>query len=132
MTQRVVLCEEGGDRKVTTTTAGTTELLDVALRDSSGNIIEGVQTSFSHGQKGSIETSAVQMTTSSIVAQRGVLVKAATGNEGTVYVGNSNGVTASTGFELIAGESVVVPVNNANLVYLVADRSNQKVFYIVC
>lgn len=93
------------------------------------------QASFDHGSKSSISTSAVQITASSISAKKGVVVKAANANTGTVYVGNSdvtNGsVDATDGFELGAGESITVPTTNANLVYVIGSAASQKVFWFV-
>jgi hypothetical protein len=90
---------------------------------------------FDHGSKSSIGTSAVQMTESSITAKQGIVVKAARGNTGVVYVGNSD-VTADTvddtdGFELSGGESVTIPVNNANKVYVRASASGQRVYWVL-
>jgi hypothetical protein len=48
---------------------------------------------FDHGRKSAIGTTAVQLTTTSTHAPRGVQIKAAVGNSGVVYVGNSD-VTA--------------------------------------
>ena len=94
----------------------------------------GVQSSFEHGRKSSISTSAVQITANSTTAEHGVLVKAANDNSGIVYVGNSdvtNDTTDATdGFELGAGESIVVPVDNANKVYVIGSAAGQKVFWV--
>lgn len=93
----------------------------------------GTQTSFDHGSKSAIGTTAVQMTTTSVVAKKGVLVKAANANTGTVYVGNSDvtagGTDATDGMELGAGEWTMVEVNNVNLIYLIASGVGQKVFF---
>lgn len=107
--------------------------------DSAGNLkvaTSGASTlsTLDHGAKSSVGTSAVQMTASSITASKGVLVKAANSNTGIVYVGNSD-VTANTtdatdGFELVSGESVFIEVSNANLIYLRASASGQKVFFL--
>ena len=91
---------------------------------------------FFHGRKSSVGTSAVQLTSTSTDASRGVLVKAADDNSGTVYVGNSSSVTADSadatdGFPLAAGEAVLVKVNNASRVYLIGSASGQKVFWLV-
>jgi len=62
------------------------------------------------------------------------LVKAANANTGIVYVGNSD-VTANTadatdGFELAAGESVMIEIDNPNKIYVFASVANQKVFWL--
>lgn len=92
------------------------------------------QATFNHGRKSTIGTTAVRIIVASTVAKHGVLVKAANDNTGTIYVGNSN-VTADTtdatdGFELGAGESVTVPINNANKIYVIGSVAGQKVFWV--
>lgn len=89
---------------------------------------------FTTGAKSAIGTSAVQITTTSIACKQGVLVKASSTNTGIVYVGPS-GVTASTanatdGMELLAGESFVLPVDNANKVYAIASAPGQKIYFV--
>ncbi len=91
---------------------------------------------FNTGSNLSVTGTASQMTATSLVADFGVLIKASNTNGGTIYVGNSLSVTAGTtaatdGFELGGGESILVKVNNANLIYLIANTGTQKAFYIV-
>ena len=90
---------------------------------------------FDHGSNRDVDTAAEQITTTSIVASKGVEVKAASSNTDIIYVGNSD-VTAGTtdatdGFELTAGESIFVPVDNANKVYVIASAVNQIVYFLV-
>ena len=87
----------------------------------------GTQLSFNHGQV-TVGTLAVQLPSAG--AAKGVLVKAHKGNSGTVYIGNSNAVSTTTGFELAAGEAVVIEVNNANLIWVIADTADQKVSWV--
>lgn len=80
------------------------------------------------------EATAVQITSTSRRCERGVTVKASASNTGIVYVGNSdvtNGTANSTdGFELSAGESVTVEVNNVNKVYIIGTDVNHRVSWI--
>jgi len=92
------------------------------------NLYNEIGTSFAHNQT-SVGTSAVQL--ASNTSTKGVLVKAKSTNTGIIYVGNSSGVTSSTGFELLAGEAVLVPVNNSNLIYCIASASSQAVCLLV-
>jgi hypothetical protein len=85
------------------------------------------QSSFNHGQV-TVGTSAVQLPNA--IASKGVLVKAHKGNSGIVYVGNSNAVTTSTGFELAAGEAIDIEVDNANRIWLIADGPGQTVSWV--
>lgn len=87
---------------------------------------QAVQSSISSGQA-TVGTVAVQLT--SIVLKQGVIIKAANSNSGTIYLGTS-GVTASTGFELGAGESVTLPITNTNLIYAIANTTSQIISFI--
>jgi len=58
-----------------------------------------------------------------------VTVKANNANSGTVYVGLT-GVTTSTGFELGAGESVSLPVDNTNRIFVIASAASQTISYV--
>lgn len=59
----------------------------------------------------------------------GVWVRAHGGNTGLIYVG-MNPVTNLTGFVLAQGESVFIPVSNANLVYVDCATNGDGVSYI--
>ena len=93
------------------------------------------KTSVKTGSKNSIGGSAVQMYTSTYPLRVGITVKASVVNAGRIYVGTSSAVTPNTsadndGFELAAGESHFIPVNDLNKVWLVASQSGQKAFYL--
>ena len=90
---------------------------------------------FDHGRKSGVGTSAVQLVASSAPATRGVLVRASHDNSGTVSVGNSTSVTIDSsdttdGMPLAPGESLLIKVDNANKVYVIANATGQKVFYL--
>jgi len=94
-----------------------------------------VSSTFTTGRKSGIGTTPVQVTTSSVTAINGVQIKAADTNTDKVYVGIS-GVTADTadatdGYPLAPGDALLVPVSNANAVYVVASSGSQKVFWVV-
>lgn len=74
-----------------------------------------------------IGTSQSQLTSNAIMLS--VTVKALDGNSGTIYVG-TNGVTPSTGFELGAGESISLAVDNTNRLYAIASVAGQKICVI--
>ena len=61
-------------------------------------------------------------------AIRSVTIKALSTNTVAVYIGGS-GITVS-GFELLAGESVSLDVNNLNLVYCISGSASQIIRYI--
>jgi len=85
------------------------------------------QPSFSHGQI-TVGTTATQLP--SAPAVKGVLVKAHRDNTGKVYIGNSSSVSTTNGFELAAGEALTVEVNNANLIWVIADSADQKISWV--
>lgn len=58
-----------------------------------------------------------------------VTVKALNGNSAVVYVGVS-GVDTSNGFELNAGESISLSIDNTNRLYVIASDINQKICLI--
>jgi hypothetical protein len=66
---------------------------------------------------------------SSTTVQEGVTVKALSGNGGTVYVGDSS-VSASSGFELAAGEQVFLVVSDLANVYVDVDTGGEGVSFI--
>jgi len=75
-----------------------------------------------------VGVTAVQLPSNSL--KNSVNVKSSESNTGIIYVGNSNAVTTTTGYELSAGESITLPINNSNLIYLISDSTNQIISYI--
>lgn len=99
------------------------------------NRVPGIASnSFDHGRKSSIGTSAVQLTATSIDCLRGVVIKAANANTGTLYVGNSDvtadSADATDGFELGSGESAFVEIDDVSKVYVIASAASQKAFWM--
>lgn len=90
--------------------------------------IVDTQADFSHNQT-TIGTEAVQLIAASTPCKKGVLVKALSTNSGIVYVGKT-GVTTGTGYELTAGEVVMIEADNVNKVYGIASAADQKVCWI--
>jgi hypothetical protein len=92
-------------------------------------------TRFDHGRKSAIGTTAVQLTTTSVHAPRGVQMKAAVSNSGTVYVGNSDvtagAADATDGFPLGAGDALFVPIDDPSKIYLVGTAAGQVVYFVV-
>ena len=89
---------------------------------------------FDHGRNSDVDTTAEQLTATSVRCSRGVVVKAANSNTGTIYVGNSdvtaNSADATDGFELGAGESVTIEVDDVNKLYVIASAANQVVYWL--
>jgi uncharacterized Zn-binding protein involved in type VI secretion len=92
---------------------------------SNGDVLTGAAT-FATNQL------SVGSTTVSLPLQpvtRMVTVKAHNGNLGNVYIGGSS-VAPNSGFELGAGESLTILVDNANKVYCIASPSGQRISWI--
>jgi hypothetical protein len=86
-----------------------------------------------HGSK-TVGTTSAQMTTiGTRELAKGVLVKAAAANTGTVYVGSeavtAAGADSNSGFPLAASESLFIPTDELNL-WIVGSAADQKVFWI--
>ena len=62
-----------------------------------------------------VTNTAVQLPSTAYA--QGVIVQALAANSATVVIGGS-GVTTGNGFQLAQGQSVTLPVNNSNLVYV--------------
>jgi len=112
--------------RITYTSTGSINALDVSTNDS--------KDAFLSGSVGSIGTASTSITATSTPLYNGVTIKAANANTGTVYVGNID-VTAGTatstdGFELGAGESMTIEVNDLNKIYLIGSAAGQKVFWL--
>lgn len=82
-----------------------------------------------HGALGSIGTTALQLTTNAAPLNLGVRIKALAGNTNKVYVGLT-GVTTATGFELSAGNDVLVPCKDASTIFVVGGATGQEVRFI--
>lgn len=89
---------------------------------------------FEHGHNSDVDTTAEQMINTTFQANRGVVVKAANNNTGIIFVGNSDvtadSADATDGFELGAGESITIEVDNPNKIYVIASAVNQGVYWI--
>jgi len=90
---------------------------------------------FSTGANGDVDTTAEQLITTSIAPSVGILIKASNTNTGIIYVGGA-GVTAGTtdatdGFELNAGESLMVEGRDADEIYVIASANNQRLSFLV-
>lgn len=97
--------------------------------------MEEINYQFRHGQNSDVDTSAEQLTATSFHTRKGVVVKAADANSGTIYVGNSSSVTANSadatdGFELGAGQSITIEIDDPSKIYVIASAANQKVFWL--
>ena len=82
------------------------------------------------GQKTVATGTATAITAITHDCRRGVLIKALAANDATVYLGMT-GVTVSTGFELSAGESVVLPHLKASEIFAITTGTQNICFVII-
>ena len=82
-------------------------------------------------QNTDIDATAEQLTATSYPATRGVLLYAPSTNSGSVFVGNSSAVLTTTGIRIEAGKSLLVKVNNANLIFVIGSAANQALDVLV-
>lgn len=110
-----------------------TKNLKVNIAGAAEGALGGAISTFDTGSKSAIGASALQLIVASVPTHFGVIIKAANGNTGTVYVGNADitagSADATDGFELGAGESITLEVDNANKVYVIGSAAGQKVFF---
>lgn len=71
----------------------------------------------------------VQLTTNSGGLSEGVLIRALAANTGKIYWGFSNAVSASTGFELSAGETSLIPVKTGAAVWIDSSVNGEGVCF---
>jgi hypothetical protein len=87
-----------------------------------------------YSQNTDIDTAAEPLGTTAIV-KTGVRIKALASNTGKIYVGNSDAVTATTGYELAAGQAEAFDVGWFNAgpgqygdiadIYVIGSAANQ-------
>lgn len=91
---------------------------------------DDVASRFTTGQR-AVGTEAVRLLSSVTPVTRGIQVKAAATNVGTVAVGHNANVSLSSGFHLAAGEGLLIKVDDGHKVFLVASVAGQVVEYMV-
>lgn len=94
-----------------------------------------VAPTFDHGGKTGIGISAIQITGTSIAATFGVQLKAGNSNAGIIYIGNSDVTSGAAdvtdGFELGAGEGMLLKVDTPTTAFAIGSTANQRLFYFV-
>ncbi len=108
----------------------TGEILTNATATISGNVAVSTEPSPVNVGQTTSGTSAVQLSSTSIVPVNGILVQAISTNTASVFIGGS-GVTTSTGFELQAGQAVPFTCNNITDLYVVGSNTTDKVCWNV-
>lgn len=72
----------------------------------------------------SITTSATQLIVASTTVTERVALKSLSTNSGKIFVGDS-GVTTANGYELSAGDEIIIPIDDVNKLYAIADTGTQ-------
>lgn len=96
-----------------------------------------VASSFTTGGGAAATGTATQIASgASLAATKGVLVKADDDNTGSIYIGASVAVTAdlgqtTSGTRLKAGQSLLIPVSNRNLLWLIGSAASQNFTWLV-
>lgn len=89
-----------------------------------------------HGSLGAIGATALQLIATATPLVRGIQIRADDGNAANfVYVGLAAvtagiGAAATDGYKLKAGESVVVPIDDASKIYVVGSTTGLAVSWI--
>lgn len=120
------------DGKLTSPIAVDGPLTDTQLRATPvpTKVDSEVASSFTHGQNSDIDSGAnEQIVVASNPAKHSVVIRASVTNTGTLYIGGS-GVSTSNGIPLTAGESLKLPIDDANKVYAIASVDNQALSWV--
>lgn len=88
------------------------------------------------GRTSGIEQTAVALTSSDVSGERGVQIFADSGNTGILYVGEHSTVTADVadstdGYPIAAGETVVIPTNRPDLLYVISSADTNKLWWML-
>lgn len=94
--------------------------------NSIGSVTVNTPSTFGNGKTTTNASTAVVIKSDTTI--KGVTVKALTTNTGLVYVGDSS-VSSANGFELQAGESVSIDIDNTNKVYFDVSVNGEGVTY---
>lgn len=78
-----------------------------------------------------VGTSAVQLTPSPLSGRKSLSVKVqTTASVAAVYIGNSSGVTTSTGYPLFNGDQLQIDLTAANSLYAIGSATGQLVYVL--
>ncbi len=71
---------------------------------------------------------AIQITPTPLANRNSVSLKVICSNQSIIYVGNSSGVTSSTGFPLFNGDSVQLDINGSQTIYAISSVASNTLF----
>ena len=96
-------------------------------------ILPGQGTSTVPSSNGGVKVYTVGTTTMQLdnAKIKTVLLKADDDNGGNIYVCiNNSECSSSNGFRLASGQAITLDISNLNMLYVVADTSNQKLYVV--
>ena len=79
--------------------------------------------------KTTINTTGTMIDTSDFKLTQGLQLLAGSGNQGTIYIGNS-GVNSSNGFPLVANASVLLPIDSSSKPWASGSINGQLLYFI--
>lgn len=94
----------------------------------SGTVTVAVPTTIYHAKK-TVTTAGTRVALASSQAVRSVCIKALQTNAGYIYVGDTS-TSSTTGFQLLAGDTISLDIANLNTVYIDSSVSGEGVTYI--
>lgn len=74
-----------------------------------------------------VGTSAVLLTPTPLINRSSLSIKVITTSTNIIYIGNSSGVTSSTGYPLFNGDSIQLDLKQTQSIYAIASASGQTV-----
>lgn len=77
-----------------------------------------------------IGTSAVQLTVTPLTNRSSMSIKVVTTGNNAIYIGNSSGVTTSTGFPLFNGDAIQLDLKSTQVIYAISSAAAQTAFVI--
>lgn len=77
-----------------------------------------------------VATTATVILNTGTTGRKSVAIKASASNTYPIYIGPTSGVTTGSGWELVAGESIVIEIDNTTGVYGIAKSGTQVACYM--
>lgn len=111
-----------------------TDITDITLASQSNPFTEAISVDITPlsscgSGKTTVTTAGVRVALSSSTPISSVTIKACIANTGIIYIGNST-VTSSNGFELSAGDTISLDIDNLSDVYIDSSVNTQSVTYM--
>ncbi len=75
-----------------------------------------------------IGLTAIQITPTPLANRSSISIKVICSSQSIIYVGNSSGVTSSTGFPLFNGDSVQLDINGSQTIYAISSVASNTLF----